>query len=66
VSRAVVIALLVLVAAVSSAATVLIVKSRDASQAALSEVQRNVREKFLGSDKELPPIQEGQEMRPRW
>ncbi|MGZ2461813.1 entry exclusion protein TrbK [Rhizobium anhuiense] len=65
-SRAVVIALLVLVAAVSSAATVLIFKSRDASQAALSEMQRTVRKKIFGSDKQLPPIQEGQEMRPRW
>ncbi|MBY5774941.1 entry exclusion protein TrbK [Rhizobium leguminosarum] len=65
-SRAVLIALLVAVAAVSSAATVLIVNSRNTGIPALTEEQRAVREKFFGSDKELPPIKEGQEMRPRW
>ncbi|WEX79493.1 entry exclusion protein TrbK (plasmid) [Sinorhizobium numidicum] len=63
-SRAVVIALLVLVAAVSSAATVLIVNSRDTNQPALTEGA--TREKLFGSGKELPPIKDGQEMRPRW
>ncbi|WP_027681726.1 entry exclusion protein TrbK [Rhizobium leguminosarum] len=65
-SRPVLIALLVAVAAASSAATVLIVNSRNTGIPALSEEQRVVREKFFGSDKELPPIKEGQEMRPRW
>ncbi|NKK46216.1 entry exclusion protein TrbK [Rhizobium leguminosarum] len=65
-SRPVLIALLVAVAATSSAATVLIVNSRNTGIPALSEEQRAVREKFFGSDKELPPIKEGQEMRPRW
>jgi Ti type entry exclusion protein TrbK len=58
--------MLVLVAAVSSAATVLIVNSKEANKPALTEEQRAVREKFFGSNKELPPIKEGQEMRPRW
>lgn len=66
VSRPVLIALLVAVAAVSSAATVLILNSRNTGIPALTEEQRAVREKFFGSDKELPPIKEGQEMRPRW
>ncbi|MGZ2505194.1 entry exclusion protein TrbK [Rhizobium leguminosarum] len=65
-SRPVLIALLVAVAAASSAATALIVNSRNTGIPALSEEQRAVREKFFGSDKELPPIKEGQEMRPRW
>ncbi|MCW0001775.1 entry exclusion protein TrbK [Pararhizobium sp. YC-54] len=65
-NRAVVIALLVLVAGLSSAATVLIVNFRDAKNSTLTEEQRAVREKFFGSDKELPPIKDGQEMRPRW
>ncbi|NKM88190.1 entry exclusion protein TrbK [Rhizobium laguerreae] len=65
-NRAVVIALLVLVAAASSLATVLIVNSRNTGTPAFTEEQRAVREKFFGSDKELPPIKEGQEMRPRW
>jgi Ti type entry exclusion protein TrbK len=66
VSRSVPIALLSAVAAASSAATVPIVISRNTGMPALSEEQRAVREKFFGSDKEQPPIKEGQEMRPRW
>ncbi|MBY5579115.1 entry exclusion protein TrbK [Rhizobium leguminosarum] len=65
-SRSVLIALLLAVAAASSAATVLILNSRNTGIAALTEEQRAVREKFFGSDKDLPPIKEGQEMRPRW
>lgn len=66
VSRSVLIALLLAVAAASSAATVLIVNSRNTGIPALTEEQRAVREKFFGSDKDLPPIKEGQELRPRW
>ncbi|ASS60344.1 entry exclusion protein TrbK [Rhizobium leguminosarum bv. viciae] len=65
-SRPVLIALLLAVAAASSAAIVLIVNSRNTGIPALTEEQRAVREKFFGSDKELPPIEEGQEMSPRW
>ncbi|WP_037469902.1 entry exclusion protein TrbK [Sinorhizobium fredii] len=65
-SRAVLIALLLAIAAASSAATVLIVNSRNAGEPTLTEEQRTAREKFFGSSKELPPIKEGQEMRPRW
>ncbi|MBY5717082.1 entry exclusion protein TrbK [Rhizobium leguminosarum] len=65
-SRQVLIALLLAVAAASSAATVLIVNYRNTGILALTEEQRAVREKFFGSKKELPPITEGQEMRPRW
>ena len=65
-SRFVLIALLLAVAAASSAATVLIVNSRNTGTPELTEEQRAVREKFFSSDKELPPIKEGQEMRPKW
>ncbi|MBY3522828.1 entry exclusion protein TrbK [Rhizobium laguerreae] len=65
-SRPVLIALRLAVAAASSAMTVLIVNSRNTGTSAFTEEQRAVREKFFGSDKELPPIKEGQEMRPRW
>ncbi|MBB2842504.1 UNVERIFIED_ORG: Ti type entry exclusion protein TrbK [Rhizobium etli] len=65
-SRAVVIAVLALVAAFSSAATVLIVNSKESNKPALAEEQRTVREKFFGSNMEPPPIKDGQEMRPRW
>jgi Ti type entry exclusion protein TrbK len=66
VSHPVLIALLLGVAAASSEATVLIVNSRNTGKPALTEEQRAAREKFFGSDKELPQIKEGQEMRPRW
>ncbi|USJ28465.1 entry exclusion protein TrbK [Ensifer adhaerens] len=65
-NRPTIIVLLVLVAVLSSAATVLIVNSRENDKPALTEEQRAARAKFFGSDKELPPIKEGQEMRPRW
>ncbi|WP_313292166.1 entry exclusion protein TrbK [Rhizobium rhizoryzae] len=65
-NRAVVIASLVLVAGLSSAATVLVINIRENGKPTLTEEQRAVREKFFGSDKELPPIKDGQEMRPRW
>lgn len=65
-NRAVVIASHVLVAGLSSAATVLVINIRENGKPTLTEEQRAVREKFFGSDKELPPIKDGQEMRPRW
>ncbi|MBB4581538.1 MULTISPECIES: entry exclusion protein TrbK [Rhizobium] len=66
-SRAVVITLLLVIAAAAlSAATLLIINFRDTGKASLTEEQRATREKFFGSSKELPPIKEGQEMRPRW
>ncbi|GLR60580.1 entry exclusion protein TrbK [Rhizobium indigoferae] len=65
-SRPVLIALLLAIAAASAVATALILNSRNTGKPALTEEQRAVREKFFGSSKELPPIKEGQEMRPRW
>ncbi|MEB3046271.1 entry exclusion protein TrbK [Rhizobium mulingense] len=64
-NRATIIALVVLVAVLSSAA-IAIVKFRENGRPALTDEQRATREKFFGSGKELPPIKEGQEMRPRW
>lgn len=52
------IALLVAVASVS-AATVFIMKSDERSASKMSE-------KFFSVKKDLPPIEKGQEMRPRW
>ncbi|WP_349507297.1 entry exclusion protein TrbK [Agrobacterium pusense] len=60
VSRAVVIAIALSVAVASvSAATVFIMKSDERSVSKMSE-------KFFGVKKDLPPIEKGQEMRPRW
>ena len=65
-SLSIVIALVALVAAVSSAATVLIINFSDTPQPTLTEEQRAGRGKFFGTDKALPPVKDGQEMRPRW
>ncbi|NTF44050.1 entry exclusion protein TrbK [Rhizobium sp. AC27/96] len=65
-SRSILIALLLAVAAASSAATALIVNSRNAGEPALTEKLRAAGEKLFGSGKEFPPIKDGQEMRPRW
>ncbi|ULJ74519.1 entry exclusion protein TrbK [Rhizobium gallicum] len=65
-SRVLLIALLLPVAAVSAAAAMLSVNSRDSGKPALPEEQRAAREKFFGSGKELPAIKHGQEMRPTW
>ena len=62
---AIAIALLVTVASVS-AATVFIMNSNEQSASDMSEEQRLTRETLFGSKKELPPIEKGQEMRPRW
>ena len=65
-SRAVMIVLvLVMVAAATSGATVYFVRA-DAPTTGMSDEQRAIREKFFGTAKELPPIEKGQEMRPRW
>lgn len=32
----------------------------------MSDEQREARERFFGSNKELSPIEQGQEMKPRW
>ena len=58
--------LIVLLLAVAAASTALIVYSRNTETPVLTEEQRPYREKFLDTDKELPPIKEGQEMRPKW
>lgn len=53
-------------AGLSVAATVIVFSTGDTNKPVMSEEQRAAREKFFGSGKELPPIEKGQEMRPRW
>lgn len=65
-SRAVVIVIVLLAAAAASAATALVFKNKTPGKAAMSQEQRDTREKFFGSSKELYPIEKGQEMHPRW
>lgn len=56
---------LVMVAAAASATTFYFVQA-DAPTTGMSDEQRITRDKFFGRAKELPPIEKGQEMRPRW
>ena len=56
---------LVIVAAAASATNFYFVQA-DAPTTGMSDEQRATREKFFGTAKELPPIENGQEMRPRW
>ncbi|MBB6181812.1 entry exclusion protein TrbK [Pseudorhizobium flavum] len=66
-SRAVmIVSVLAIVAAAASAATFYLVQMNVPASPEMSEEQRNTREKFFGTAKELPPIEKGQEMRPRW
>lgn len=46
--------------------TVVVVLSQSVASPQMSEEQRATREKFFGTAKDLPPIEKGQEMRPRW
>ncbi|MBX5241995.1 entry exclusion protein TrbK [Rhizobium sp. NLR22b] len=65
-NRVVLVAVLLTVAAASSAATILIVNSRTMGKPELTEEQRSAREKLFGSGSELPSVKDRQEMRPRW
>lgn len=57
---------LALVAAAASGATLYLVQTNAPASREMTEEQRITREKFCGTAKELPPIEKGQEMRPRW
>ncbi len=65
-SRPVIIVVVLLAIAAGSTITVLAMKSETAESAGMSDEQRVTREKFFGGNKELPPIEKGQEMLPRW
>lgn len=59
--------ILIVVAALSSAATAVITKfSAIQTTSEMSDEQRSTREKFFGMNGTLQPIEKGQEMRPRW
>lgn len=64
-SRRVVVIIALGVSAVSAATTVFFV-TIERTKPAMTEEQKATREKFFGTSKELPPIKDGQEMRPRW
>ena len=54
------------VAAAASGTTFYLVQVNAPASPQMKEEQLITREKFFGTAKELPPIEKGQEMRPRW
>ena len=63
---AVIVIALLVAAATAFAATMLIFRTNRTERPRLTEEKRLTRQKFFGSGHELPPIELGQEMRPRW
>jgi Ti type entry exclusion protein TrbK len=66
VSGPIVIVAVLLAAATASAITNLAMRYGAPRTAAMSDEQRNTREKFFGANKESPSIEKGQGMWPRW
>lgn len=56
----------VVIVGMAAITTVLLVWGEGSASPQMSEEQRASREKFFGTGKEPPPIEKGQEMRPRW
>ncbi|UXT85279.1 entry exclusion protein TrbK [Agrobacterium tumefaciens] len=61
-----IVVVLAVVAAAASGTTFYLVQVNASASPQMSEEQRITREKFFGTATELPPIEKGQEMRPRW
>ncbi|WP_434730705.1 entry exclusion protein TrbK [Rhizobium binae] len=56
----------VVIVGMAAVATVVLVRGESSASPQMSEEQRATREKFFGTGKELPPVEKGQELRPRW
>lgn len=63
---ALIVMVLSVVVAAASGATFYLVQANAPASREMSEEQRITRVKFFGTSKERPPIEKGQEMRPRW
>ena len=57
---------LIAAAGIAVITTVVLVRAESSGAPQMSEEQRETREKFFGTGKTLPPIEKGQEMRPKW
>ncbi len=55
----------IVVTGIAAITTVVLVRAESSGAPHMSEEQRETREKFFGT-KPLPPIEKGQEMRPKW
>lgn len=62
----IILGLLAAIAALSATTAILVIKAGEKGNPTIKEEQRATRERFFGSGKEPPPIEKGQEMRPRW
>ncbi|MBW9116367.1 entry exclusion protein TrbK [Rhizobium cauense] len=56
----------IVIAGIAAITAVVLMRGESSAPPQLSEEQRATREKFFGTSKALPPIEKGQEMRPRW
>ncbi|RVL91015.1 MULTISPECIES: entry exclusion protein TrbK [Sinorhizobium] len=56
----------IMIAEIAAVTTVVLVRGESSAAPQMSEEQRATREKFFGTGKAPPPIEKGQEMRPRW
>ncbi|UFX13007.1 entry exclusion protein TrbK [Sinorhizobium meliloti] len=56
----------IMIAEIAAVTTVVLVRGESCAAPQMSEEQRATREKFFGTGKAPPPIEKGQEMRPRW
>ncbi|AUX79173.1 entry exclusion protein TrbK [Sinorhizobium fredii] len=65
-NRAILIALSLVLLSHAMAAIALIVNSTDSSKLGLTDGQRSAGQTFFGSGSGLPPVKDGQELRPRW
>lgn len=63
---AVIVIALLVAAATAFAATMLIFRTNRPEHPRLTDEKRLTRQKFFGSGNELPAIELGQKMRPRW
>ncbi len=63
---AIIVLALLVAAATMSATTMWVIRSNRTEDPRMTEEQRLTRQTVFGSGNELPPIEKGQEMRPRW
>lgn len=56
----------IVIAGIAAVTTVVLMRGESSAARQMSEEQGATREKFFGTGKALPPIEKGQEMRPRW
>jgi Ti type entry exclusion protein TrbK len=61
-----VISLLAALTTLAVVTTVALIGHRNSIGHVMSEEQRSTRNKVFGTEMALPPIEKGQEMRPRW